>query len=490
MDAADERKAKRLAWQTGRLEYKLRPIQRRMKEHWQTRRGKNVDEIWEAARRTGKSTLLLVTMTEQCLRKPRYRCCFFAPVRDGLLDYISPIIDQVYEDCPDDLRPDFNPGRFLLTFPNGATILFRGSNNQQHRTRRGLDIQLGGIDEARDVDELAALIDSVIMPALFSRQGNLIISSTEPDTPNHHFCTLVDDAKIHNRLWFSTILDCEYDEAWINRWAAEYDKSTHNPEVGRQTIAWRREMMCERVVDPTRAVIPEWGHREGEEIKQDDFYQYYKHYVGIDWGFKDYTALVFATYWFKDAILYFEDELTYSGREVRSDKVAQSMLLKEKKLWRGLAFRRISDNSDPILINELNGHPDVSVIPVLKDSLEAMVNEFRIKVAQGKIRVGPRCKYLLGCLQNATWDKDRKEWESSAAFRHFDHLAAAIYLSRHVDEFYNPIPSGLGMSAATHNLPPDIILGRQENPALKVLGEIFKNGRPSQGSTGQDRRGR
>src|ERR1700686_4183811 len=168
----------RLAWTIGRLDYRLRTSQKAIKQAWLASKETSRKFYINSTRRLGKSSFLLHLMIEDCIKRPKIRWCFFAPVKDGLLDYIEPLIAQTLEYCPDDLRPRFDKQRFMFVFPNGSSILFRGSNNQQHRVRRGLDLDGAGVDEGRDVDDLKDLIDSVIFPALFSSNGYFFISST------------------------------------------------------------------------------------------------------------------------------------------------------------------------------------------------------------------------------------------------------------------------------------------------------------------------
>src|ERR1700676_3966764 len=132
------RDAIHLAWKIGRLDYRLRHSQRAIKLAWEESKKVSRKFYINSTRRLGKSSFLLHIMVEECIKHPNSRWAFFAPVKDGLLDYIEPIIQTTLENCPDSLRPKFDRNRFMFSFSNGSSILFRGSNNQQHRIRRGL----------------------------------------------------------------------------------------------------------------------------------------------------------------------------------------------------------------------------------------------------------------------------------------------------------------------------------------------------------------
>lgn len=193
-------------------------------------------------------------------------------------------------------------------------------------------------------------------------------------------------------------------------------------------------------------MVAEWNTQSMvQEKEHDPYYPFYHHYMGLDWGYKDFTAVTLATYNFRKARLEFDGELTFSGKEVRSDIISDRIKMLSKHLWTDKAniYRQVSDSADPILINELNRYEGMSFVPVTKaHTLNAMVNEFRILVAQGKIIVRPACQLLIHCLENAVWvdETKRDELEQDVIAHHFDHLMSAVYLSRMVDWEANPIP--------------------------------------------------
>lgn len=381
---------------------------------------------------------------EECISSPNKKCGFFAPVKDGLLDYIEPLITKTFEDCPERLRPIFDRQRFLLRFPNGSMIIFRGSNNQQHRVRRGQEFDIAGIDEARDVDNLTELIDSVVFPSLFSTGGRMLISSTPADTRSHPLFAIRNRAEVGN--WMVKIpmsqaskFDPEvYSEERIKKWKEETLQGIDGYDT------WEREYECKWVINKRKMAVPEWDTTTmALSSHRDPYYQFYHHYIGVDWGYKDFTGIVFATYNFRKARLEVEGELTYSGKDVRSDLIADAINKQIGHLWGKDAevWREVSDSADPILINELNKFKGMSFVPVQKaHTLEAMLNEFRVMVAQGKIVVDPKCQMMIHDLETAVWTDDRKKLDQDVFSHHFDHLMALVYLTRVLDVNTNPIP--------------------------------------------------
>ena len=438
-----EAEGKALCWRSGRLDYRRRNTQRFIQEKTEEAKRHSRKIYWETTRRLGKSSQMLMMFTEHCLEIPNWKCGFFAPVKDGLLDYIEKIITKTYDDCPDDCRPLFNSQRFTLEFKNGSSIIFRGSNNKQHRIRRGQEFHEAGIDEARDVDDLDVLIDSVVMPALFSTDGYLYISSTPADTRSHPLYRYRQQAEVEGWLIRLTMWDANrmdpltYPIDRIQEWKIEALKGVDGEDV------WKREYECEWVVNKSRAAVPEWSPIYVRDCARDPYYGFYHHYVAIDWGYRDFTAIGFATRNYRAARLEVEAELAFSGTDVRSDKIAAAIRRQALNLW-GPAYEiknMVSDSADPILINELNQHTGMNFVPVHKaHTLEAMLNQFRMEVNRGGIIVSPKCPLTVHCLANAVWDDKREKLDQDVYARHFDHLMQLVYMARMMDVTTNPIP--------------------------------------------------
>ncbi len=463
-----------LSWQIGILNYRRRNTQLYLKQKTEEIKKRSRKVYWECTRRLGKSSEILAMFTEHCQQAPGWRAGFFAPVKDGLRDYIGPIIEETYKDCPPALRPFYHESRFTLAFPNGSVIIFRASNNKQHRIRRGQEFHEVGIDEGRDVDELDVLIDSVLMPALFDKYGHLYLSSTPADTRSHPLYRYRQQAETGKWLVKITIWDANrmdplvYPITRIKEWQRETLMSVDGEDK------WKREYECEWVVNKSRAAVPEWRPVYIQDVPRDPYYPFYQHYIAIDWGYRDFTAIGFATYLWRHARLQVEGELAFSGQEVRSDRIAEAIDGHATKLWGpGWNARGVSDSADPILINELNAHPKMSFVPVQKaDTLEAMLNQFRVLVAAGKLAVSPKSPLTLHCLANGIWDAQRKKLDQDVFARHFDHLMQLVYMTRILDVASNPIPDDYMIDGArVINL--DFDKKKAPTPAGRALEEAF-----------------
>jgi hypothetical protein len=95
----------------------------------------------EGGRRIGKSSLDMLLAMEECIRTPGAIVGYIAPVREKLKGYIQPILAEVLADCPAHLKPEYLVNENALKFPNGAKILFVGSNNKSYITLRGFKLK-------------------------------------------------------------------------------------------------------------------------------------------------------------------------------------------------------------------------------------------------------------------------------------------------------------------------------------------------------------
>lgn len=347
---------------------------------------------------------------------------------------IIPNYKKVLESCPDEMQPRYKRGTY--TYDNDSQVILVGLDKNPNKLR-GNRIRLIIIEEAGfvDSDKLQYVIESIVAGAqLRERDARTVLISTPPEEgQDHYFCELADVMALRGSYIKLTI-----DQSGLPREAIEaFEKKLG----GRNSIAFRREGLCERVVDATRNLIPEWKDEYAEIPPTDEYFVYYHKYVGMDLGRVDHTALIFGYYDFKRATLFIQDELILTGADWTTITLKEEILRSETALWPEMRpFRRISDNNNPHLILDLNSLHNVHFMETSKESLEAMVNELRIMVGAGQIRVDPKCKFTIGCLKYGVWDKQRKAFARSKAYGHFDHLAALIYLVRNIAKHTNPVP--------------------------------------------------
>lgn len=428
------------AWKRGNLAFKLYDYQQVLYDAlWQAIQNPNcVKYVLKCSRRWGKSTLLCLIAIEFCQRKPGAQLRFTAPTAKALKKITLPIFRMILKDCPETLKPTYKIMEQMWLFPNGSEIHMAGTDNGNAESLRGTASDLNLIDEAGFATDLDYVLRDILIPQTLTTGGKTLLASSPARTPAHDFTEISRECELDGYFHKFTIYD--------NPSVSQSTRDLYAKESGGyQSTTWLREYECKDVVDESLAIIPDWKDDYIREIERDDFYQYYHHYVGMDLGRIDNTALVLGTYLFRPATLYIEGEIVMEGSSWTTITLKEALLKKEAELWPGKKpFRRVSDNNNPHLINDLSSLHDVFFMQTDKDALEAMVNAVREMVVQGQLIVHPRCVNLIGCLRWGVWDAKRRGFDRSKKLGHFDTLAALIYLVRNLAKHSNPIPVAHG----------------------------------------------
>lgn len=448
------------AWNRGSLRYKLRRYQSAL-----------YDAIWAAlrdpecakfcsniARRFGKTTVQTIIACEVARQIPGAMIRYAAPTAKSLKKITLPIMRQVVADAPAEFAPEWKAGDSVWVFPNGSEIHIAGVNGDRADDLRGTASHLALVDEAGFVDDLKYLIGDVLMPQVLDTGGTLLLSSTPPRTPAHDYVEMAHDCAdlghyIHQDIYAT------------NKTPAEIELLIRECG-GTKTSRWKREYLAMFVIDEALAIIPEWGATFDSDLPDakspfvceapvSDLTRFWHRYVCMDTGVRDLTAVLFGYYDFKRAKIVIEDELIINGPELTTGLLAALMEAKEGGLqgYRDAhgadkVYKRVADNNNLQLIQDLNKEHKQAFIPTSKDELIAMVNELRTWISAGKIEIHPRCVNLLGCLKNGIWKNTQsvgREFGRAGKFGHFDALAALIYLVRNIDQHVNPIPPLYGM---------------------------------------------
>lgn len=377
---------------------------------------------------------MVVGAIELAIQKPGARVKYATAFLVDLTEFIIPNFNKVLEDCPLDLLPQYKVQSNKFIFQNGSEIKLVGLDKHPNGLR-GNAIDRIIIDEAGFVSQLTYLYKSVIIPATTHRPDcRIFMVSTPPSTPAHDFIDFVHKAEVEGGHVKLTIYDNPMvDEVTIARLMRE--------SGGAHSTTWKREYLCEHILDTNLAIIREWQDSYVQDIARDEYYPYYHKYNSMDLGTKHFTAVVLGYYDFRRAALVIEHDFVINGPELTTEILQLAIKDKEREAWGDVQpYRRISDNNNPLLLQDLSYIHKIHFIPTNKGTLEEMVNTVRLMVAQGKIIVHPRCVQLIGCLKYGVWDKRREKFAESKVYGHFDALASLVYLCRNLDKTTNPIP--------------------------------------------------
>jgi hypothetical protein len=430
------------SWEVGDLYYKLLPYQ--IKLYDSIKQSNSIKHVINCTRRFGKSFILCLLAIEQALQNPNKLIRFAAPTQKQLKEIIQPIMVEILNDCPDKYKPVFKTQDSKYVFQNGSEIHIAGCDNNNAENLRGHRSDLNLIDEAGSISDLEYVLKDILMPQTLTTGGRTIISSTPPRTPAHYFPRLCQEAIWGNYYSKFTI----YDNKSLKQ---ETIDLYCNEAGGVNSSTWKREYLCEFVVDEMSVIVPEWNDSYVGDIELDAWRMYYHNYISMDIGGRHKTAILYGYYDFKKSILQVVDESILTGQDTTTDLIAKTIVAKEEELFNGMVEpRRIADNNNVILLQDMSLMHGVHFAPTSKDTLLAMVNELRVFVAQGRLYVSDRCQELIGCLRAGIWNKQRNQFDVSDMYGHFDALASLIYMVRNIDQYSNPVPITNTALPSTH----------------------------------------
>lgn len=436
-------------WRRGILRWKLDSSQKELYDLFY----KSTHRImtWLLSRRSGKTYELLVLAIEQCLRKRNSIVKFASPTKLQVNNNVRPIIRQIIEDCPLDIRPEFKKDDYIYYFPNGSEIQLAGTDNGHGEKLRGGDSDLWFVDEAGSCSDLNNLIKSILLPTTLITNGRGILASTPPKDSDHEFLKYIEDSEMKGSLIKKIVTDNpRITQQQIDELIAELG-GINSPEC-------RRELFCEIIKDSNTSAIPEFTPElELEIIREWPRPPHFHTYESMDIGGKDLTVVLFGYYDFRADKVIIEDELIVNFQNKGETILAlvQNINKKEKELWINPYSReykpvnyRVSD-INYILTQEIYQQSEklfppeerIAFVNARKDDNDAAINNLRLMLANKKVIISPKCQTLVRHLRNVKWDSKKKKFARSADDSHYDAVDALKYFVRSVEYKKNPYPA-------------------------------------------------
>jgi hypothetical protein len=367
---------------------------------------------------------------------------------------IKPTLRKLFEDCPKDLKPEYNSHENVYKFHNGSELHIEGVENGNGENLRGAASHFNIVDEAGFISDLDYIVNDVMLPMTLTTKGRIMIASTPPKTPGHDFVKYIREAQFHGSYLKKTITeyleDVKNDPDHLRlRVTREMVDMLKESCGGENSDTWRREYMCEILIDQQAAIIPEFSDiLESKIVKDWPRPPRYDAYTSLDLGYNDLHGALFAYYDFRTAKLIIEDEYLIAGRLTNSQSLARDLIGVERKLWTDPVYGEVKEpylriaDDDMLVLNDLATLHGIQFMPTRKDNKDAAINELRIKLGNENIIINPRCKNLIYHLKTGIWDKQRKSFARSPDAGHFDLIDALIYLVRNVQWSKNPYPAG------------------------------------------------
>lgn len=455
------------SWRLGRLYVHLNPSQKKIYDAYKISSPKNSKFIVNCSRKIGKSVLGFFLSVEKCIEVPNALVAFIAPTVEDVQAYVRQLHDVVFASCPEELRPRLL--KTQLVFGNGSKILFRGVGKgigASYNNLRSFAFDLIVLDEAAFSANLDEIVDGALLSTLIPRNGNMLLLSTPPITPDHIFKEYCDKAQLEGNYMQLTIRDSHYPLERQNRFINDMGGLMHHKV--------RRELFCEFVIDTDFQLCPEWKPEYEREVAQTEQFQLWFKYDALDQGWTDNSVCGFASVeWVgSKSIIVLRDEICMKSPEQTTDLLAERIIAKEKEVFgKHEVKKRIADNNTPSLLQDFNLRHKLYFSPVeSKTYLDVMVSDVRELAKDGRILVSPKCVQTIGCLRNGVWTKTKggargKEFSRSKTYGHYDGFAMLMYLVRSADLTTNPLPPGFRRNEENTFIPKQLLGGVQAQTA-------------------------
>lgn len=466
LTAEETQEAKDLAWEIGRLKYKLQPRQREAYDIIQ-RANPKVPFCLICHRGFGKTyieSVLAMETGRQALESESI--IIISATLKKLRTIVKPAFEEVMRDCPEHFKPRYDKMDSFWQFPTNVRAHLVAAERGHIENIRGIHkVRTVLIDEASffgDEDTaypLDHVIDSILIPMFIRTKSTprIILSTTPPETPSHPIKAIFQAAALEGCV---AVFDCEHTDIPKPKVDEIIERMLRMPGG---EIAVQREMYCKWVIDKNRLIVPEWDDKYIVTNKRTDLFQFWDKYFSLDTGSIDKTVGHLSYYDFERGKLVFEDEIVFEGRDWTTDQLASELRAKEIGHWgfenpampeKGAkVYRRTGDSDNQIILADMTLMHKLAISATTKDSLLAMVNKLRIWTKMGRIEVNPRCKLLIQTMRDGIWNKSKDEFARTTALGHMDALASAMYNVRNIDESHNPVPVTYGFDPAHQIIP-------------------------------------
>ena len=407
---------------------------------------------WLLARQSGKSFGLGLIASMACMEKANVIVKLLTDTKLHCKTIFEPIFRQIFEEFPEDLKPEYIPSQYVYIFKNGSQIQLAGSDGNSAERLRGQKSDLVLVDEAGFCTNLDYNVMSILLPTTTHTGGKIVLASTPPEDPAHEFLGFIERADKDNLLTKKTV----YDNPLLTTGQIENIVSKFSGGVN--NTQFRREYLCEIVKDEVMSVLPEVDDELlAQIVKEHPTPPFMNRYVAMDIGFKDLTVVLFGYYDFKNDTIVIQDEIVKAGRDIHLPVFTKEIMDKESELWTNTLTNelfkpdsRVSD-INPFVIQEISiaSGGQMNFAMAQKDNKLANINKLRVMLANKKVIIDPKCVNLIRHIKNCRWkDKTTKEeFARSPDDGHYDAVDALLYFCRSVNYQKNPYPAHYGFNS-------------------------------------------
>ena len=285
-----------------------------------------------AGRRWGKSTLALAMCIKAMVDKPNAITAIVAPTYQQAKDIYWRDPMKIMHYVSADSIAKKNDSELFLQFKNGSYLYLRGSDRPD--TLRGLRFDFVVLDEYAQMK--SNVWEQIIQPTLLDSKGSAIFISTPYGYDKFYKLWMKGQKESKEwRSWrFTSYENPHNDPKDLNKWRAENDEDT-----------FAQEYLAE--FKKLKGLVYKDFHRSTHVIEPKDIPLSWSLFRGIDFGFVNPTAIIFAAISPEGEIIVF-DEIYMSG--LRTPDIAD--LIKQRSTGRSFV-NTIADSAQRSDIEEL-----------------------------------------------------------------------------------------------------------------------------------------
>ena len=481
LQRAARREARDALWRSGSLDWMLdfgRPTGPQRDFYEKSKNSPRKTFVNESARRIGKSVALVVIAFELALKNPGARINWCQDTSKGVRSSAIKTMEKICRNAPADCKGRFDTLRSSFVFPNGAYIFIFGGNTQEDAdgARGGDDPIASFFDEGGFMRFLQYIYRSIIKPGMrrvvrSGHYGMIFVSSSTPEETDHFFIQLANLMEIHGSYLKRTIYDSDDPTRYIAEEAADAGLTV---EQYTATDAFRRELLCERVVNEAKLIFPEF-HRNKDTIVAEwqrpmsavdqghSFGKYVHKRVSVDLGgIIDKYGLLFGYCDFIAAKIVIEDEALLD--KPNTDELARVIREKEAALWPDAEPNRTTrtvDDHTERTIRDLYDLHKIASTKARNSDPDAAIGLVRVYLATGKLVIHPRCVLLRKQLLAAVSNKQGTNYERTED-GHFDLCASLQYFVRDLPLTNCPYPATFNVLTGRELPPEHPVMARRE----------------------------
>lgn len=433
-------------WKTGNLRYKLDGLQKRIDATVKSSEAKKICIL--SSRQIGKSYWCDTFGLSYGIQNPKKIARIVAPTLKQCQDIVQDNLAPMCQDAPKGLIEP-SKAAYRWNIWNGSSLRLGALERAHVDGNRGGNASLVIYEECGFVkgDDFSYGVNSVLGPQLLRSNGREIYVTSPSEDPEHPLHTLiVPECESLGTLFRFTVFDSpsiqpeQIVEAMRRsgcvvpddlRWAImSRTVTSDNFDYWVQktgaivTEAFLREYMARIIRPASLMVIPHYNEREHVGIYDPPVRC--KWSVTLDWGgVRDKTAAFLHTYDYLSDTDLIWDEKVWDANTPTNKIVAG---LKE---WERDYFieQRWADVAGQTQV-DLNTTYEYSIAVPPKSDWVATVNQMGVRFTTKKIRIHPRCTFLMKSCSGGMFNKQRTDFDRIEGLGHCDGLAALMYAIR------------------------------------------------------------